>query len=290
MRKLSKKFLKALSEGELKNLLDYIRNDKELDIQIRNNYINIYYKGGNILKINSPKSFYIDEMYFNDYNKQNSTDAKKNTELVNEYKKQQKELLSLITSNPKKYFEQAKEVMDKWDEALKDVVKHKEKKEQQMITLANKCNTEYVVLDIEYSVSRKSDFSYNFDSEKAVPRFDIIAIHNSRLLVIELKKGLGAINGKSGIKQHIKCFDNTIGKDDKLNFVKEMQELLEQKKKLGLLDKSLKIIDNEKPTFVFAFADKEGENEFKQFEEKCHQKGYEGKFIYVNSEHQLEGK
>ena len=286
MRKLSKKFLKALSEGELKNLLDYIRNDKELDIQIRNNYINIYYKGGNILKINSPKSFDFDKMYFNDYHKLNSTKAKNNPELMRKYKEQQEELLSLVPSNPEEYFEQAKKVMDKWDNALKDVIRHDERKEQHLIACKNRNSKEYAVLDIEYSVSRKSKFSYNGELDKVVPRFDIIAIHDSKLVVIELKKGLGAINGDSGIEQHKDCFEHTIGRDNELRFVKEMQELLEQKQELGLLE-SLKI-NNEKPIFVFAFADKKEESEFDQFKKICNQKGYIWDLIYVNSNHQFE--
>ena len=71
------------------------------------------------------------------------------------------ELLSLVPSNPKEYFEQAKKVMDKWDNALKDVIRHDERKEQHLIACKNRNSKEYAVLDIEYSVSRKSKFSYN---------------------------------------------------------------------------------------------------------------------------------
>ena len=220
MRQLSDNFLNDLTNGKLATLLEYIQSDSELDMQIRDGYINVYYKGGNILKINSQRSFHIDKMYFNDFSVLNSTEAKKNPELISKYKNQRKKLLSLLPLLPQKYFQQAKIVMDKWDKALEDVVQHNEKKEQQMIAIANRINAEYVVLDLEYAVSRNSEFSYDGGTDKVVPRFDIIAIHNNRLVVIELKKGLGAIKGTSGIEPHIKCFNHTIGRDKNHLFIK----------------------------------------------------------------------
>jgi len=43
-RKLSERFINDLLNGDLKELLDYIKRDNTLDLQIRNNYINIYYR------------------------------------------------------------------------------------------------------------------------------------------------------------------------------------------------------------------------------------------------------
>ena len=75
MRQLSSRFVKTLT-GELKNLLDCIVQDKELDMQIRDGYVNVYYNGGNILRI-KPRSFEFDEMYYNDPSVMRSTYAKK---------------------------------------------------------------------------------------------------------------------------------------------------------------------------------------------------------------------
>lgn len=286
MRKLNETFLKNLETGELSALLKCIKADTELDLQIRDNYVNIYYKGGNILKI-SPRSFYFDKMYFNDYNTIKSSEAKKDKVLLHQYKEKCKNLKKHIKSQPKEYFRQAKEIMDKWDIALKDVVRHNEKKAQQQIAIANKNDTDYVVLDLEYSVSRNSDFFYTGSLDKAIPRFDIIAIHNGQLVVIELKKGLGATGGLSGIKPHIDCFNNSIGKDTTHLFVKEMKELLEQKKRIGILDKSLTIRD-ETPKFVFAFAEKdEKKNEFSRFYKLCLDAGGNDNIIYINNNHKL---
>ena len=289
MRQLREHFLNELISGRLASLLEYIKGDAELDIQIRKNYINVYYKGGNILKINSPKSFYFDKMYFNDYRTISSTEAKKSFDLIHEYKEQQKSLKSLLPHNPQEYFKQAKKAMDKWDVALKDVVQHNEKKEQQAIAIANRADTDYVVLDLEYAVSKQSEFAYDGGDDKKVPRFDIIAIRNGRLFVIELKKGLGATPGKSGIKSHMECYNHTIGRDDEHFFVKEMQALLKQKQELGLLDKTLTIEDT-KPEFIFAFADKKDKDDFEEFAERCFNVGYKGNFIYIGNNHKLTAK
>ena len=286
MRKLNDNLFKALKEGSLHALLEFIKSDSSLDFQIRENYANVYYKGGNILKI-KPKSFDIDKMYFHTAKDKNSTGVKSDKTKLSEFVEKRKQLLALLPANPQEYFRKAKAVMDEWDEALSDRVQHNEKKEQQQIALANQRNTDYVVLDLEYAVSRTSAFKYDGDEDKHVPRFDIIAIHNGRLVVIELKKGLGAVPGTSGVGPHIDCFNHTIGRDAKGLFVLEMRELLKQKKELGLLDESLTIKDT-KPTFVFAFADKnEEEDEFFSFIATCIHEKYRGDFIYLNSSHKL---
>ena len=62
MRQLNEDFLEKF-DNEYKELLRCIVNDPDLDMQIRENYLNVYYKGGSILKI-KPRSFDIDKMYF----------------------------------------------------------------------------------------------------------------------------------------------------------------------------------------------------------------------------------
>ena len=78
-----KKFLKSLEKGKLRSMLDVINNDKLLDVQIRNNYLNIYYRGGNIAKINSENSIEFDKFYFYlDMDKTPKTKLKKKKRLT----------------------------------------------------------------------------------------------------------------------------------------------------------------------------------------------------------------
>ena len=53
MRGLSKKFMNDLSkpEGTLYPILERVRKDHNLMFAIRDGYINIYYRGGNIIRI-----------------------------------------------------------------------------------------------------------------------------------------------------------------------------------------------------------------------------------------------
>ncbi len=48
---LSGNFINSLAHGSLKPLLERVKIDPDLDLQIRNGYINIYYKGNNLLKV-----------------------------------------------------------------------------------------------------------------------------------------------------------------------------------------------------------------------------------------------
>lgn len=300
MRILSEAFVNKL-KGEWKPLLDYILSDSDLDLQIRDNYINVYYKGGNILKIN-PRSFEFDKFYFyTDCNMERKTHLLKKAEdgddkakhIIDDLDKKRDNLMRNLSYplNHLKvecYFSQAKSIMEKWEETLNDILKisHKEKQEQQQIAIANRNDTDYAVLDLEYAVSRRSEFAYNGGKGKKAPRFDIIAIHNGQLVVIELKKGMDATDGLSGIDSHIDCFNHTIGRDEKGIFIEEMKGLLKQKQDLGILDKSLKI-NSVKPQFIFAFADKNKEDKFIEFSSYCFKKGYKDDLIYLNSSHKL---
>ena len=62
MRKLSPSFMKALQEGFLSGILKTVHADKDLDFQIRDNYINLYFKGNSLLKLSqlSDKKYKVD--------------------------------------------------------------------------------------------------------------------------------------------------------------------------------------------------------------------------------------
>ena len=67
MRKINDEFIRELKEGCLSFFLEQVKNRKqELCLEIRNGYINIYYKGGNLLRITQKKNgynFYFDAKY-----------------------------------------------------------------------------------------------------------------------------------------------------------------------------------------------------------------------------------
>jgi len=176
--------------------------------------------------------------------------------------------------HPENYFTEAKKVMDDWSDELKDDVKHEERLLQQKISIVNKDlkESDYIVIDIEFSVSNAEDCPFRSKDKKYQnnPRFDIIAIQpkkNYRLTVIELKRGLHATGiedddtfndeAKSGVMDHVYKFEATVGNDDGYEyFIREMQGVLEMKVHLGILPPELKDVEIplEKPEFCLAYA------------------------------------
>jgi hypothetical protein len=51
MRKLSPTFLTCLKSGFLSEITEHVRSDRDLNLEIRDSYINIYFKGNSLLKL-----------------------------------------------------------------------------------------------------------------------------------------------------------------------------------------------------------------------------------------------
>ena len=299
-RKISnEKFWKNLTEGEYKEIIDFAsQRENELDVQIRDNYLNIYYQGGNLLRVH-PRSLYFDEFYFHrgakDMRKTHLIDKCKKGDKAciarwEDYKNRRKEMLGILKARGMAtYCKEMKRIMKEWDADLRTIgISHDEKNAQQQISMNNRGATDYTVVDLEYAVSTTSNFKYNGDSTKKVPRFDLIAVDKSgQLYVIELKTGLKAIDGNSGIRAHMDCFEHSIGRDSKNDFINEMNELLGQKQELKLIDKNVRIDKTKKPHFILAFSDEQGKNQYEEFVKACKCRGYQGKVIYVGNDHQL---
>ena len=299
-RKISnEKFWKNLTEGEYKEIIAFAsQRENELDVQIRDNYLNIYYQGGNLLRVH-PRSLYFDEFYFHrgakDMRKTHLIDKCKKGDKAciarwEDYKNRRKEMLDILKERGMAtYCKEMKRIMKEWEADLHTIgISHDEKNAQQQISMNNRGATDYTVVDLEYAVSTTSNFKYNGDSTKKVPRFDIIAVDKSgQLYVIELKTGLKAIDGNSGIRAHIDCFDHTIRRDSNNDFINEMDELLKQKQELNLIDKNVFIDKTRKPQFIFSFSDEPGKNQYEVFVEACKERGYNDEVIYVGNDYQL---
>lgn len=248
-------------EGDLYPLIELVRKNKDLVLQIRDNYFNIYYLGGNVAEVESLNRVKFDKNYFRKYKNKTDEDwdaIESNSDAAKKLFKAGKfaEYVDFVTTNMKFY----------WDNVLmgKGV---EEKKAQHAICLSNTDEDEYTILDLEYQVSKKSKFHYqgkriknNNDGSKFIPtpRFDIIAIRNCdhKLCIIELKKGVKALNDPSGVQEHAESFANTIGynKETKIAFVDEMNNVLMQKRDvLNLIDKRITIDTSLEPEFMFAY-------------------------------------
>jgi hypothetical protein len=71
-RGLSDTFMNELKRGLLSPILNLVLSDDSLIMEIRNDYINIYYRGGNILKIEKKGNDYLPSFDFNRFGMGNS--------------------------------------------------------------------------------------------------------------------------------------------------------------------------------------------------------------------------
>lgn len=252
----NKKFLESLEIGNLRQMLDVINSDHDLDVQIRDNYLNIYFKGGNIAKVSSEKSVVFDKFYFYLDMKNKPTKEIKQNDTIKKKLESQRDFLirKFKEGDYKGYFEDAKETMNKWLDK-----KHKpERMEQHQLSIENTFNkSDYTIIDLEYQVSTQSDFVCSYIPHGKVnpknPRFDIIAINKQgKLCVIEFKKGRGALGNTSGLKEHWLCYQKSIGQNPQ-PFMNEMKNILVQKQAFNLVDNRVKI-EYPIPEFIFAYA------------------------------------
>ncbi len=257
-RGLSEQFMGDLKEGMLGPLLERVHLDTTLDLQIRENYINIYYRGGSLLKVTASKTGIASYLF----------------EFNQKYDKSGNLVLPSSTvvdcDSCKAWvgrFPEIKDTMDLW------FGKHpkNERALQQTVVWENNDSpwaggTDYFILDIEYD-SRKGR-----SEAGAGGRFDLIALRwesdgsarklkgrvRPRLAVIEMKSGDGALKGKAGMLKHWKDFQALSRPPNLENFQEEMLNVFQQKCDLKLIPSLLKNrhhnrIDDLDPAVEFIF-------------------------------------
>ena len=241
-RKISTRFQKDLSSKILKPILDYVHRDNSLTIEVRSNYINIYYRGGNILRIlekNTGYNFEFDLRYI----KQKYSDAR---EMISKLPKH-----VAVRDNAQEWSDKIPAIKAEMDTYF---VTHKktEREFQQLVVRENNIGgiakkTDYYICDIEYQVGDT--------------RIDLVAAKHTgigkyRLALIEMKYADSALGGKSGIVDHVrKAYEYLLANNiDELK--KEMHDILETKRKLRLVDDlpAKFTFTDEKTEFIFLLA------------------------------------
>ena len=272
MRGLDEKHLKKFKESEVGWFDFYKKYKKEIFLGIRNNYINLYYKGMNIAKIQG-----------------NFNNARISNKYVNKnYKGKSKEISITYDDFNKKYENVIK------PEVIKHINKNKlwEKSTQQSLILKNNQNknSNWICIDMEYSKQRKNN---NSNNGKSFGRFDIIAVNkkNFEVALIELKVGKDAIGGKSGLLKHAQDWNYAYIENDLFNqdieggsnsLKKEIVRIINNKIKLEndfpIKSCSIKDFKNIKPSFYFLICSgnnltlNEVKNEVRKYlwsEDKC---------------------
>lgn len=245
-RALKTEFLNEfLAEGsECNKILKIVREDNDLMMFLRGDYVTVYYKSLQILRIDGGNRFYIDKNYGIDPNERESWE---------------------------RYFEEAKTSLDAHSRKNKDKL---EKEIQQRIIRENNygrksAGTDYYIFDIEYVPP----------SGREGGRFDALAFcwptkerkngDSLQLALIEIKVGETAISGSSGVFDHYKSTANFLdalnkNTEEKEAFFNDMDEIIGQLRRLGLLiirransneeNPHQVTISRENPQLIFALA------------------------------------
>lgn len=230
MRKINEKLIERLTKGDLTPLLEYIKTDKDLRLEVRQNgEAFVYYRKGKALEIGCLK---VDKKYENI------------------------PPTILAVSNPSEYFSLIKKSIDNWLNCKKE---RAEFDTQQKIAQCNQDKEDkYIILDMEYAFEQNK-----IEKEKREKRgvFDLLGIERETNIItfFEVKKGLRAIKGNSGIEEHINDFKTHLFDKNAMHFRtnlnNDIRNIVADKIKLGVL-KNFDIphnLDQHNPELVFVF-------------------------------------
>jgi len=232
VRVINEDFKIALEGGILKPVTEMVKNSGNLLMCFRGKYINVYYRGHSLFKIEQmgKEDYYYYKVSF-DFNHARFTKEwdkvlelleaigyslnHKNHDICNKKNKvsaivdpedidfwnKSKEIFSKLIDD---YFSVDEDKLYDYFKICKIINKNKfiEKQRQQKIAMSNtNCDNGYFIYDIEYTQARDSK------EEKNSGRFDMLAMRFENkvpveLVLIELKSTKSACTSGSGIKKH----------------------------------------------------------------------------------------
>lgn len=237
-RSISESFMnRFMDKNDLLPVLEYVKADNSLDLEMRGNYVSIYYRGGSVLRIFEDKDHYdcIDPRYM-----------------------PEARIPQFSLDNIHAYLTEAKHIMDIYTTNVKNHLG--EKDIQQMIIKENNysCNsfdTDYFIIDSEYqNGDKRFDLvALEWESTPAAHKLAKTAI--PRLFIIEVKQGYKSIRSTQSVKDdkttespglriHQDDFHDFVSDRDRVqNFQNDMLNLFRQKRILGLIP-GFKLGDN----------------------------------------------
>lgn len=130
-------------------------------------------------------------------------------------------------------------------------------------------NNDYLVIDMEYQYKQSGILK----SERLpFTRIDLVAIEKKSkdIVLFELKQGINALNGNSGVDDHIEKMNKLI-EDEKFRkaLVEDVETIIKQKVKLQILSEEVENWIDEikknvviKPMFIYVYSDKEEKKEY----------------------------
>lgn len=230
MRTITDEHLQAYQEGGcLQKLFDVIKEDPELSFEIRmNNKVMIYYHKDRILTISyckgKPSIDTLSEKYYK--NARPPSVSFEDGDLIQ---------ILRDKSQLRQYFREAKGLVGSYKEGLEFEV-------QQNIALVNRSfSNRFVVVDMEWQLPQS-----DIKKEERIgrTRIDLVVVDMKRnergendIYLGELKVGMGATDGKSGIDAHIEKTNKLICSPKACAVLRaDVERIIRQKAALGLLE------------------------------------------------------
>ena len=244
-RTLSPEFMKDLQSGLLAPVLDLVKADSTLDLYIRDGYANIYYRGGNLLRIKpAPAGAYTFE-FNSDYEKGLRKSLLGHVPTINWDVLEHAKKID-CASGIALWLSQVpaiKQTMDFWFSAHPKP----EREFQQVMARVNNdnCHTDYYIVDIEYTNSQYTEL-----------RADMLALwwprtvearkkdsgFRPKLTMVEVKWCDGALKGDAGVVSHVTKMANAHAQK-RLDFAavaSEALSLFKQRVQLGFINCDMK--------------------------------------------------
>ena len=239
-RKLAPPVEAALLQGHLRPILEYVRSQSEVRLDIRPGKANLYYDGGSLLRLEGGARSPFRGVFDLGYVGEKGRDVR---------------ILDGAAA--------VKSVVDGFAQRRRQMWDHRhsgsgrdERRHEQAIARANDARSladagDFVIVDIEYCYARR-----NFD----LVGFDRAGSPRPRLIYCELKCRGAALNGTSGLRDHGIDFGDFLCADDGRhveNSKRELAAMIQQKMRLGLLSADLGFegFSSEPPEFLVVFAD-----------------------------------
>jgi len=247
------------ADGMLHPILIELRADSHgwYELEIRRHYVNIYYRGGNLMEIRQPDPHYgrlsakFDKRYIAKYAGVKKWERKSlptPDELEVHGRLEAADVLGSRVLTSREVVERhAASFADR--RAAMDANKKRwpkgERETQQAVALANNAShSEYLVCDVEYSFVHKHPHPKSVGEKDKTSFLDLVAAYrpegatddtSARLTLIELKCGASAIDGTAGLREHVEDINQlmkTAGNFDAIG--DELVRMMEHKHRLGL--------------------------------------------------------